>query len=42
MSWPLQAVAGPFAARHAHIGGGLFCATMAPRYSGAQSAMQMS
>jgi hypothetical protein len=33
MSWPLQAVAVPLAAQHARVGGGLFCATRAPRYS---------
>ena len=33
MSWPLEAVAVPFAARHSRVVGGVFCATRAPRSS---------
>ena len=33
MSWPLEALAVPFAVRQARVGGGVFCATRAPRYS---------
>lgn len=33
MLWLLEAVAVPFAARYARVGGGVFCATMAPQYS---------
>ena len=33
MLWLLEAVAVPFAVRYARVGGGVFCATMTPRYS---------